>query len=175
MSRARLRQLGTAFVLLLTFVYAGLAQARLPQAYGALLVSAPPAETVRVFDLRPAIQAAAARGRPILLYFGAHDCPFCRTLEREFAGFAPKIAGRLRDKYTLIEIEGWLRGARMEFDLPDRRYTFAELRRLIGDQEPQFLWPSWYQLDANLTMVRELPRGISSYRSVEDIETVFDL
>lgn len=164
------------------------AHARLPEAYSAIVVSAPAAgqaaasgtptttEAVpRVFDLRPALEVAAKSGKPILLYFGAFDCPFCKQLDRLFAQYAGRLAPKLRDKFTVIEIDGWLRGAKMEFMLPEGRFTLPRLRERFGDHEPRFLWPTFYWLDSGLRIYRDIPPGIGVFREVESVELLFEL
>ena len=100
---------------LVLFAQAGQLWARLPAEYGAVMVSAPAAQDVRQFDLRPALEQARASGKPILIYFGAFDCPYCKQLESSFAQHKQVLSARIKKKYFVIEIEGWLRGAKMEF------------------------------------------------------------
>lgn len=151
------------------------AWAKLPPEYGAIVVSAGAGENVRVFDLRAAVENAKASRKPILIYFGAHDCPYCRLLERTFAQHQERLAPKFRQKYVIIEIEGWLRGAKMEFVLPEGQFKFDDFRERLGDDSARFLWPTWYQLDAKLKITRELPPGANEYRELASIEEVFEL
>jgi thiol-disulfide isomerase/thioredoxin len=59
--------------------------ARLPEAYGAIRVQAGAGGRA---PLRPATgtRPGARTGKPILLYFGASDCPACKVLERQSRG-----------------------------------------------------------------------------------------
>ncbi len=156
------------------------AWSRLPEQYGAIVVTAPAlaspaADNVRQFDLRPAIERARAAGKPILMYFGAFDCPYCKLLERTFAQHQELLAPKFRKKYVIIEIDGWLRGARMEFVTAEGQFRLGAFRERIGDDSPQFLWPSWYQLDNNLKITRTLPPGANEYREPDAIELIFGL
>lgn len=170
----RVRALVCALALFLAMT-ASPADARLPPAYGATVVSAPPAAEVRVFDLRPAIEVAQRSGKPILLYFGAFDCPFCKQLDRLFAQHGERLAPKLRDKFTLIEVDGWLRGAKMEFVIPEGQFTLPRLRERFGDHEPRFLWPTFYWLDRRLKIFRDIPPGIGVFRDVETVEQLLEL
>ena len=140
-----------------------------------MLVTAPAGEGVRQFDMRPALELARASRKPILIYFGAFDCPYCKQLERSFAQHQAALSERLKKKYFIIEVEGWLRGAKMEFVTTDGIHSLTAFRRTIGDVAPRFLWPTWYQLDAQLKITRELPAGSNAYLDKASIEDVFDL
>ncbi len=170
-----MKQLARLLVQLIFLVMAQHAWARLPPEYGALLVSAPTAEAVRQFDMRPAFEQARASGKPILIYFGAFDCPYCKQLEQSFAQHRQALSARLKKKYFVIEVEGWLRGAKMEFITADGVFSFAAFRKQMGDSAPRFLWPTWYQLDTQLKITRELPAGSNAYLDQASIEDVFEL
>lgn len=131
------------------------------------------ATKVRQFDLQPAIEQARAANKPILIYFGAFDCPYCKLLERSFAQHQNVLAPKFRHKYVIIEVEGWLRGAKMEFVIREGVYNLAALRERIGDYSPRFLWPTWYQLDGDLKITRSLPPGANEYRDLDSIEHLF--
>lgn len=163
-------------LLLALICWASPARARMPAEFAAIVVSASPGETQRVFDLRPAIEQAQRAGRPILMYFGAHDCPYCQQLMRAFGQQATRLGPKLRAKFTLIEIDGWLRGPRALFLLADGEYTLAQLRERIGDTHKRFVWPSFFHLDrVTLKTVRELPQGNNDYLQAEVAELVLDL
>jgi hypothetical protein len=172
-SGARSRRAAAA--LLLT-VAATAAQARLPDAYAAIRVRPSPGVAERRFDLRPAIARARVSGKPMLWYFGAHDCPPCRVLENSFEEHSARLAPRLVARFQLIEIEGYLRGPRMVFVLPDGEYPLAALRVKLGDRGGGgFVWPSWFLLDANLRSLQPLPTGNAEYLDPDWVELRFGL
>ncbi len=160
----------------LALVIAAAADARLPDAYAAIRVQPAPGVTERRFDLRPAIERARASGKPMLWYFGAHDCPPCRVLEKSFDEHSARLAPKLSARYQLVEIEGYLRGPRQVFVLPDGEYLLPALRMKLGDRRGgRFVWPSWFLLDANLRSLQELPPGNAEYLDPDWVELRFGL
>lgn len=151
------------------------AQARLPADYGAIVVSAPAGEGTRVFDLREPLARARQAGKPVLIYFGAFNCPYCKQLEGVFAANSARLAPRFRLKYTIVEIDGWLRGAKMQFVLDDGSYGLQELRARVGDRNRGFYWPTWYAIDAQTRLLRELPPGANAFLDPDSIEDWFEL
>ena len=161
---------------LLLTITATIAEARLPDAYAAIRVQPSPGAVERRFDLRPAIERARASGKPMLWYFGAHDCPPCRVLEKAFDEHSMRLAPRLTARYQLVEIEGYLRGPRQLFVLPDGEYPLQALRVKLGDRSGgRFVWPSWFMLDANLRSLQELPPGNAEYLDPDWVELRFGL
>lgn len=152
------------------------AQARLPDAYAAIRVQPSPGVAERRFDLRPALERARSSGKPMLWYFGADDCPPCRVLEKSFAEHSARLAPKLTARYQLIEIEGYLRGPRMLFVLPDGEYPLQALRVKLGDRGGGgFVWPSWFLLDARLHSLQKLPSGNAEYLDPDWVEQRFGL
>ena len=152
--------------------------ARLPDAYGALRVQAGPGDVERRFDLRPAIAQARHAGKSVLLYFGAADCPACKVLERSLAEHAARLAPAIRARYTLIEVEGWLRGARRVFVLPDSEHGVDTLNARFGMPERgrRFIWPTFFALDADtLRVLRLVSEGNQRFLDPDEVEVELDL
>jgi hypothetical protein len=152
-----------------------MASARLPAAFDAVVVTPSDAGGDRRFDLRPAIAAAARSGKPMLLYFGAHDCPPCRVLERSLTEHSARLAPKMAARYQMVDIQGYLRGPRKLFVLPDGDYTLEQFRERVGDGKARFVWPSWFMLNGSLKMIRWLPPGNSDYLDPDWFEEQFGL
>lgn len=169
----------SGLVLLAATVLAAMpAVARMPDAYGAIRVQAGPGEAERRFDLRPAIEQARKAGKPILLYVGAHDCPYCRVLERSFGEHADRLAPRIRARYVMVEIEGWLRGPKRIFVLPDGEFPIEALNARLGVTERgrRFIWPSFFALDpATMKSIKPMSEGNNRYVDPDEAEVELDL
>lgn len=173
---SRLRALLVAA--LFAVVAAPSASARMPDAYGAIRVQAGPGDAERRFDLRPAIEQARKAGKPILLYVGAHDCPYCRVLERSFGEHAERLAPRIRARYVLVEIEGWLRGPKRIFVFPDGEFPIEGLNARLGVSERgrRFVWPSFFALDpVTMKSVKPMSEGNNRYVDPDEAEVELDL
>ena len=154
------------------------AWARLPDAYAAIRVQAGPGDAERRFDLRPAIEAARKAGKPMLLYVGAHDCPYCQVLERSFGAHADRLAPRIRARYVLVEIEGWLRGPKRVFVLPDGEFGIETINARLGLSERgrRFVWPSFFVLDpGTMKSIKPLSEGNARYVDPDEAEVELDL
>lgn len=165
----------SSIIVVVGLLHCSLALARLPADYGAVVVFAPAAQSVRAFDLRAALAGAKVTGKPTLIYFGAFDCPYCKQLEGVLSANRAQLAPKFQRKYAIIEIDGWLRGAKMQFVLADGQYTLAELRTRLGDKNRAFYWPTWYAIDDQVKLMRELPPGANAFLDPDSIEDWFEL
>ncbi|NBY27984.1 MAG: hypothetical protein EBQ71_13755 [Betaproteobacteria bacterium] len=57
----------------------GFAQAQIPAELAPLLVTPVANGSERVLDLSPALDKSKQLNKPLLLYLGASDCPYCKS------------------------------------------------------------------------------------------------
>lgn len=143
---------------LLSLLMLGFAQAQIPAELEPLLVTPVANGSERVLNLSPALDKSKQLNKPLLLYLGASDCPYCKSysafLGRNTA--AMKIA--LAD-VVLVDIRSSLRGPRPSFQIYDKVFTAAEFKSRIGDPTSGLRYPTWWLLDSNAQQIRPWPSG----------------
>lgn len=157
------------FKLLQLFLLSIAAQASyadIPNNYQPMVVEAPFSLSERVFDLTPALEESKKVKKPILIYFGAADCPPCKV----YTAFLKDKASELQphfSKYVVVDIRTWLKGGKIHFQIHDKKFTSKEFLNHIGDENKDLRYPSWWTLDQHAKVTKQLPRGIDSYIDVE--------
>ena len=153
--------------LLLTIFVTSFVHAEIPNNYQPMVVVAPFSFSERVFDLTPALEESKKSKKPILLYFGAADCPPCKV----YTAFLKDKTSELQphfSNYVVVDIRTWLKGGKIYFQVGDKKLTAKEFLVHIGDDNMDLRYPSWWMLDHNAKVVKQLPRGINNYTNVEN-------
>jgi thioredoxin-related protein len=146
-------------------VLAAHAQARIPEVYGPVVVTAPFSFSEREFDLTDAVDKARASGKPLFIYLGAEDCAPCK----QFSAFLKDNHAELAQMFravVLVDIRTWLKGPKISFAVGQTRFSSDEFKIQVGDQSRSLSYPSFWFLDANLKPIRILPPGSANYMSV---------
>ncbi|MEJ7687577.1 MAG: hypothetical protein WKG52_11610 [Variovorax sp.] len=149
------------------------AHAGLPASYDAMRVTAPFSFGERVFDLTAALKTGRESGKPVFVYLGASNCPPCD----DYVSFLRKNEGELLPLFhrvVAVEIKTSLRGPDIWIVLDGKRYSLAEFKASIGDKNAGISYPTFWLLGANGKQVRQLPRGVSRYTSVESLSGLLD-
>ncbi len=147
--------------------------AEIPDVYSPLVVrAAPDTNAERVFDLTPAFDTARQLNRPLFIYLGAADCPFCQ----QYTQFLQKHGREMRRvfaKVVLVDIRTTVRGPRPTFTLHGQRYSTLEFKVVIGDANRAFSYPTWWLVTADARQVRQLPRDVEQFVDVKRYDEWF--
>ncbi len=158
-------------------VFAGLAakpaHADMPARYEAMRVTAPFAFTERVFDLTAALKIGRELDKPVFVYFGASNCPPCQDYE-SFLRKNESVLLPLFHRVVSVEMKTSLRGPDIWIALDGKRYSLGEFKASIGDKNTGLSYPTFWLLGANGRQLRQLPRGVSRYTSVEALSGILD-
>jgi hypothetical protein len=149
------------------------ARAEIPDIYAPLVVrAAPDTSAERVFDLTGAFDTARRLNRPLFVYVGAADCPFCK----QYTQFLESHGREMHPVFTkvvLVDIRATLRGPRPTFTLHGQRYSTVEFKALIGDTNPGLSYPTWWLLTPDAKQVRQLPRDVEQFIDVKRYDEWF--
>ena len=143
------------------------AYADIPSEYEPLVVSPPFNFSERLVDLTPAFEKAKLLKKPMFVYLGAADCPPCK----DYTNFLNKNKDEMKpalSKYVIVDIRTWLRGAKLIFQVNDKKYTFDEFKAQVGDSNNTLSYPYWWLLNTEMKQIKQLPRGSSNFTNVEN-------
>lgn len=150
---------------------AAAALAAFPGRYAPTAVQ-PEAGPARVeFDLTPMLQRAAREKKRVYLYLGATDCPFCRRYEAFLEQNADALAPHFAKDWIVYDLRSSLavRQERLHFRIGERRYSYAEWMRALGDErERQLVYPSVWLLDAAGRPLMQMPAGTGTFETVDE-------
>lgn len=152
------------FCLTLLFMMRG-AIAEIPEAYKPMVITAPFSLSERVFNLTPAFEKAKQLNKPVLVYFGAADCPPCK----DYGVFLNKSQVELMpafSNYVVVDVRTWLRGSKLLFQINDQKYSTAEFKERIGDTNKTLTYPTWWLLNADGKQLKQMPQGTTSYTDI---------
>jgi thiol-disulfide isomerase/thioredoxin len=143
--------------------------AKIPGAYAPVVVEAPSSLSERVFDLTAAFERGRAEQKLLYIYYGANDCPPCHEYTRFLEGNVEQLRPHFQ-KVIVVDIRTWLRGPAVFFVVGDKRYTFKEFQRLLGDSAKFDFWPYRWLVAPNGKLAKTIPQGREArdtYLSVE--------
>lgn len=141
----------------------------IPADLNPVIVEAPFSFRERLFDLSSAVAKAKAENKRLFIYLGAQDCPPCLEFSRFLENHETELKPVFAD-LVVVDIRTWLRGGSLRFKIDDARYSFAELKALVGDQNSTLYYPYYWLLTPELTQVRQLSRRPSDYTSVDTLK-----
>lgn len=153
------------YSLLLTFFITA-AYAEIPNSYKPMIVEPPFSFSERIVDLTPALAESKRVKKPLLVYFGAADCPPCKV----YTIFLKENANELQplfSQYVVVDIRTWIKGSKFRFLVNDQKLSPKEFMAFIGDENKDFVFPSWWILDHQGKVIKQLPRGINNYNDIE--------
>jgi len=142
------------------------AQAKIPEEYKPIVVEAPFSFSERLFDLTSVVEQANRESKPIYIYLGAEDCPPCKEYYRFLQTNHDKLKTGF-DKVLVVDIRTWLRGRAIVFKIGDVRYTVGEFKSKVGDANGILSYPYFWLLSPSLIQLKQLPRGLSNFTSIE--------
>ena len=155
------------FALLLA-AFALAAHATIPDAFGPVVAEAARDGTV---DLNPAIARARAERKPLLIYLGAHDCPYCRQYDRFTRSHQAALLAAY-SRYVVVDIRTSLRAPGPFFRVGDRRYSFAEFQSVVGDRGSKRAFFPYFWLVTPELKAREIPRGSAFFRDLREHQRI---
>ncbi len=141
------------------------AAAAIPEIYHPVAIKPPFSFSARVFDISPALAQARREGKPIFLYLGASDCSTCREYER----FLQMNQIALTEKFSgviVVDLVTRTRGRPIQFKVQERRYTFDEFRKLVGDERKFLTYPYYWLLSPDLKQLKQLSQSMDPYLNV---------
>ncbi len=122
------------------------------------------------FDLTPALLRAQKEHKPLYVYLGASDCPYCQKYEAFLSAhraelvpqFAPYIVVDLRSKLSYTAKLLHIKAAASS--LP-----YADFQRSIGDERARMLvYPSVWLFDEKLKPLMQMPAGTGTFQTVDE-------
>jgi len=153
-------------LLLKLSLFSSVVFAGIPSEYNAIQVKSPSSFTERVFDLTKAIDKAKSENKNLFIYLGAEDCPPCK----EYEFFLRKNHAQLREDFSkliIVDIKTWLRGPKIFVKINDEKIFINDFKERIGDKTKSVLFPSYWIIDNELKMIRQLPQGNTEFLDVE--------
>lgn len=161
-------------VFVFVFAAASIVLAGVPDEFNPVVVEAPFSFTKRVFDLTPATNKSIATGKPILLYFGAADCPPCRQYEQ----FLSKNVDQMKlvlSNYVFVDVRSWLKSPSIYIKVNNDEYPFKEWRETTGDSRVGLFWPTWWVLNSDLKQLKQMPSGSGNFLTVKKHSEILSL
>ncbi|HSI57011.1 MAG TPA: thioredoxin family protein [Ideonella sp.] len=159
-----------ALCLLASLWAAAPASAGLPAAYSPTVIELQGPPGHHEFDLSAAVQRARREKKPLYVYLGAKDCPYCRKyeafLDRHAKELVPHFAG-----YLVVDLRSQLsvQAKALFIRVGDRSRAYADFQREIGDERArQLVYPSVWLLDADLKPLMQMPAGTGTFETVEE-------
>jgi thiol-disulfide isomerase/thioredoxin len=142
----------------------------MPPGYGAMSLPVLRSPGRTEFDLNPALQRARREGKPLYLYLGASDCPYCRRYEAFLAKNEAELLPHFR-KYLLAEMRSSLsvNARELHVKVGARSYSYTEWMQALGDERARMLvYPSVWLLDTTPKPLMQMPAGTGTFETVEE-------
>ncbi len=147
------------------------AHAGLPTAYAPMVVEPSGGPDRAEFDLDPALQRARAENKPLYLYLGARDCPYCRRYEAFLAKNAQALVPHFQARYLVVDLRSalLLQAPKLFFRVNGRSLDYTALMRELGDERVrQLVYPSVWLLDGKPRPLMQMPAGTGTFETVEE-------
>lgn len=152
--------------LLKLYLFSSAVFAGIPSEYNAIQVKSPFSFNERVFDMTEAIDKAKSEEKNLFIYLGAEDCPPCK----EYESFLRKYQVQLKDDFSrlvVVDIKTWLRGPKIYIKINNEKIFINDFKVRIGDKTKSLRFPSYWIVDSELKMIRQLPQGNTEFLDVE--------
>lgn len=152
--------------LLKLYLFSSAVFAGIPSEYNAIQVKSPFSFNERVFDITEAIDKAKSEDKNLFIYLGAEDCPPCK----EYESFLRKYQVQLKDDFSrlvVVDIKTWLRGPKIYIKINNEKIFINDFKVRIGDKTKSLRFPSYWIVDSELKMIRQLPQGNTEFLDVE--------
>ena len=152
--------------LLKLYLFSSAVFAGIPSEYNAIQVKSPFSFNERVFDMTEAIDKAKSENKNLFIYLGAEDCPPCK----EYESFLRKNQVQLKDDFSrlvVVDIKTWLRGPKIYIKINNDKIFINDFKERIGDKTKSLRFPSYWIVDSELKMIRQLPQGNTEFLDVE--------
>ncbi|MFM9914661.1 MAG: thioredoxin family protein [Rhizobacter sp.] len=144
--------------------------AGLPDAYRAIVVQPTGLPTQAEFDLRPAVERARHEKKPLYVYLGADDCPYCRRYEAFLEQNASELAPHF-SRYVVVDLRSSLKIHTHTLFIRTHlgSLAYADFQRTIGDERARLLvYPTVWLLDANVKPLMQMPAGTGTFQTVPE-------
>ena len=155
----------------LLMICVNVAQAALPERYGAMVLqpSGPPER--QEFDLTPAFQRAARENKRVYMYLGASDCPFCRKYEAFLSSHADELVPHFAKDWIVLDLRSRLsnQADRLWFRIGPRSLPYVEFMKSLNDErQRQLVYPSVWLFDAKARPLMQMPAGTGTFETVPE-------
>jgi thiol-disulfide isomerase/thioredoxin len=143
----------------------------IPGAYAPMNLAPALAPGRTEFDLGPALERARREKRPLYLYLGAPDCPYCRRYEKFLADNAAKLAPHF-GKYLVVQLKVpslQVTARELHFRIGGEAWNYPDFMRRLGDERVRLLvYPSVWLLDSTPKPLMQMPAGTGTFETVEE-------
>jgi thiol-disulfide isomerase/thioredoxin len=164
------RRLAAGCLLALASLLGSPARAGVPADYAPMVIELHGPASHREFDLSAALQRARREKKPLYVYLGANDCPYCRRYEAFLAKNARELVPHFAG-YIVVDLRSSLstQADSLFFRVGASSRAYADFQREIGDERARMLvYPSVWLLDANVRPLMQMPAGTGTFETVPE-------
>jgi thiol-disulfide isomerase/thioredoxin len=147
------------------------AVAGIPASYSPVILQAAGLPERHEFDLTAVLLRARHENKPLYIYLGAGDCPFCRLYETFLNQNAAELVSHFSAQYIVVDLRSTLSvTARQLFiRVGDKSLPYADFQRAIGDERARTLvYPSVWLLDHDAKPLMQMPAGTGTFQTVPE-------
>ena len=116
------------------------------------------------------LERAQRDNKPLYVYLGANDCPYCRKYEAFLDKNAAELVPHFQ-KYIVVDLRSSLAypQGKVFVRVGASSLPYAEFQRSIGDERARMLvYPSVWLFDPRLKPLMQMPAGTGTFQTVPE-------